>query len=143
MKRCLVDLNVWLALLVRHHEHHRVARHWFDSLPAGEAGLCRVVQLGLIRLLANRAIMGVHALSASTAWNFVGELLTDERVDFLSEPSELDSVLPSLLNYPIPTGKLVTDAYLAAFAIAASRRLVTMDGGFRQFQGLEIDLLAH
>ena len=35
----------------------------------------------------------------------------------------------------------LTDAYLAAFAIVASRRLVTLDRGFRQFRGLDLDLL--
>ena len=67
MKRCLVDVNVWLALLVRQHEHHRLARKWFDTLTAGEGGLCRLVQLGLMRLLANRTIMGDHAIPAAEA----------------------------------------------------------------------------
>jgi toxin-antitoxin system PIN domain toxin len=141
MKRCLVDVNVWLGLLVIQHEHHELARKWFDGLAAGEAGLCRIVQLALVRLLANRSIMGVHAVSASAAWNLLETLVEDERVDFISEPLGVDSVLPTLLNYKIPTGKLVTDAYLAAFAITASRRLVTLDRGFRQFRGLDVNLL--
>jgi len=141
MKRCLVDVNVVLALLVRQHEHHRLARKWFDTLEASEAGLCRMVHLALIRLLGNRAIMGDDALSASAAWILIEELLLDERMEFLAEPSNLDSVMPSLLNYPIPTGKLIADAYLAAFAICETRRLVTLDRGFRQFRGLAVELL--
>jgi toxin-antitoxin system PIN domain toxin len=141
MKPCLVDVNVWLALLVIQHEHHKLARQWFETLAADEAGLCRIVQLALIRLLGNRSIMGVHAISASAAWNLLEKLLEDERVDFVPEPSGVDSVLPTLFNYSGPTSKLVTDAYLTAFAIAASRRLVTLDRGFRQFRGLDLDLL--
>jgi toxin-antitoxin system PIN domain toxin len=141
MKRCLVDVNVMLALLVRQHEHHRLARKWFDTLEANEAGLCRLVHLALIRLLGNSAIMGDDALSASAAWLLVEELLLDERVDFLAEPSDLDSVMPTLLHYPIPTGKLVGDAYLAAFAMCEGRRVVTLDRGFRQFRGLSVELL--
>ncbi len=141
MKRCLVDVNVWFALLVRQHEHHRLARKWFDTLTPAEAGLCRLVQLALIRLLANRSILGADAVSAAAAWSLIEELLQDDRLDFIAEPSHLDSILPTLLHYPIPTGKLVTDAYLAAFAIAASRRLVTLDSGFRPFRGLQLDLL--
>jgi len=143
MKRCLVDVNVWLALLVRQHEHHSLANQWFDALPAGEAGVCRLVQLALIRLLANRSVMGAYAVSAAVAWGLVERLLQDERIELLAEPAEIDSVLPSLLNYPIPTGKLVSDAYLAAFAICASRQLVTLDRGFRQFRGLNVQLLGH
>jgi toxin-antitoxin system PIN domain toxin len=141
MKRCLVDVNVWLALLVRQHEHHRVARKWFDTLVTGEAGLCRFVQLGLMRLLANRTVMGDHAVSAAAAWTLIQELLEDERLEFAPEPADLDSILPGLLHYPTPTGKLIADAYLAAFAIASSRRLVTLDQGFRQYRAVEIDLL--
>jgi predicted nucleic acid-binding protein len=85
--------------------------------------------------------MGTHVVSASAAWGLIEALLEDERVNFIPEPSGLDSVLPTLLNYEIPPGKLVTDAYLAAFAITASRRLVTLDRGFRQFRGLDVDLL--
>lgn len=62
MKRCLVDINLWLALLLRHHEHHEIARKWFDGLAVAEAGLCRLVQLGVIRLLGNRTIMGTHVV---------------------------------------------------------------------------------
>jgi len=141
MKRCLVDVNVWLALLVRQHEHHRLARKWFDTLTAGEAGLCRLVQLGLMRLLAHRAIMGDHAIPAAEAWTLIEALLEDERVDFVPEPPELGSIFPTLLRYPIPTGKLIADAYLAAFAVGSSRRLVTLDRGFKQFRAVDMDLL--
>src|ERR1700675_1017882 len=124
MQRCLVDVNVWLALLVRQHEHHRLARKWFDTLTAGEGGLCRLVQLGLMRLLANRTIMGDHAIRASEHGTLIDALLEDERVDFPPEPPELGSIFPALLRYPIPTGKLVADTYLAAFALGPPRRPV-------------------
>jgi predicted nucleic acid-binding protein len=100
-----------------------------------------MVHLGIIRLLGNRAIMGDDALTASAAWNLLEELLGDERMELLAEPSNLDAVMPTLLNYPIPTGKLIADAYLAAFAICEDRRLVTLDRGFRQFRGLTVEIL--
>ncbi len=141
MKRCLADVNVLLALMVRHHEHHKRARKWFEGLEAGEAGLCRFVQLALIRLLGNRAVMGEYALPASRAWLLIEELLEDERLDFIDEPREFEAIFPALLKHPVPTGKLVGDAYLAAFAVAIHCRLATLDRGFRQFSGLEIELL--
>jgi toxin-antitoxin system PIN domain toxin len=141
MKPCLADVNVLLALLVRHHEHHRRARKWFDGLAAGEAGLCRMVQLALIRFFGNASIMGDHVMPAAAAWILLEELLADERLEFIAEPPLVDSVFPTLLQYRAPTSKLVGDAYLAAFAIAASRRMVTLDRGFRQFKGLAVELL--
>src|SRR5437879_6353043 len=99
MKPCLVDVNLWLALLVRQHEHHKLALKWFDRLATQEAGICRVVQLAVIRLLANRSILGEHTLSAHAAWHLIAKLLEDERVAFVAEPGEIDSVLPTFLNY--------------------------------------------
>lgn len=141
MKRCLADVNVVLALLVKHHEHHGLANAWFDTLGAGEAGLCRTVQLALIRLLGNKSVMGKYAVSALAAWDLIGELLCDERIGFASEPATFDSAFSALLQYPGPTGKLLGDAYLAAFAITSARTLVTLDGGFREFKGLDLILL--
>ncbi|MDQ1470107.1 MAG: uncharacterized protein QOJ99_1587 [Bryobacterales bacterium] len=138
MKQCLADVNIVLALLVKNHEHHVRAGIWFDGLNAREVGICRPVQLALIRLLGNKSVMGSHTVSSLQAWNLLDELLQDERVDFIGEPPSIDSIFPSLLKYSVPTGKLVGDAFLAAFAIAASSTLVTLDGGFREFQGLDV-----
>jgi toxin-antitoxin system PIN domain toxin len=141
MSRCLVDINVLLALIVPRHEHHPVALAWFDGLAAGEAGLCRFVQLALVRLMANRSVMGKYAVPTDEGWGLVERLLQDERIEFASEPSTVDSVLPALLHQRVPNGKLVGDAYLAAFAIASGRQMVTLDGGFRSFRGLDVDLI--
>ncbi len=141
MKPCLVDVNVWFALLVVPHEHHEKASHWYDSLEAGNAVLCRHVQLALIRLLSNKTILQDEAIAARTAWDTLTELASDERVVFHAEPSEFETVFPALLRYPVPTTKLVSDAYLAAFAIAGALPFLTFDRGFRQFRGLEVTLL--
>lgn len=142
MKPCLADVNVLLPLLVRHHEHHELVLRWFDGLTAGEAVLCRFVQLALVRLLGNRTVMREYVISASAAWDLIAELLEDERMEFASEPALLDAVLPKLLRYPAPTGKLVGDAYLAAFSIAGQMRLATVDKGFGQVRGVDLELLA-
>ena len=141
MKRALVDVNVWLSLLVRQHRHHGIALQWYDALGTSEAGICRFVQLSLIRLLGNRSVMNEHAIAAGAAWSLIEELAEDERVEFVPEPTDLDRILPALLRYPVLTGKLVNDAYLAAFAMSSSRRLVTLDTGYRQFRGLDLEIL--
>jgi uncharacterized protein len=142
MKRCLVDVNIVLAILVPRHEHHRRAMRWFDDLAATQAGLCRFVQLALIRLLANRVVMGEFALPPGDGWATMERLLLDERVELVPEPVGVDTYLPVLLRQRSPSGKLVSDAYLAAFAMAGGRELVTLDAGFRNFRGLELDLIS-
>jgi toxin-antitoxin system PIN domain toxin len=141
MKRCLADVNVLLPLLVVHHEHNRLALRWFDGLAAGEAALCRFVQLALVRLLGNRTIMGEYAVPAFVAWDLITELLQDERMEFEAEPPTLDAAFPKMLKYATPTNQLVGDAYLAAFSIAGQMRLTTFDKGFSQFRGVDLDLL--
>lgn len=143
MKPCLVDVNVWLALLVERHEHHRTAARWFDRLEAGEARLCRLVQLSVVRLLGNPAILGSDAVGLSTGWGMLQELLTDERVEYVEEPRGLDEALPALFRYRRPSGKLLADAYLAAFAECSGLGLVTFDAGFREYPGTEVQLLRH
>jgi len=141
MIQYLVDVNIWLALLRMEHTHHRSSIVWYEGLMPGQAGLCRLVQLSLLRLLGSRTIMASDALPAASAWRVIRELLEDERAEFLAEPADLDAILPNLLRHPVPTGSLINDAYLAAFAMASSRRVVTLDRGFEQFRGLNVEIL--
>ena len=50
-------------------------------------------------------------------------------------------IFRSIFHNPAPASKAVNDAYLAAFAVAAKRRLVTFDGGFKNFKNLDLTLL--
>jgi toxin-antitoxin system PIN domain toxin len=142
MKPCLADVNFLLPLLVRTHTHHAPAQAWWSRQPPAHIGLCRTVQLGVIRLLSNQRIMQQQVLSARAAWDILAELQFDERIEFWPEPKGLDEVLPTLLRYHAPTHALVTDAYLAAFAISRQSALVTFDRGFQQFNGLNVEIPA-
>lgn len=137
----LVDANVWLALLVREHVHHAATRVWYEGVGIGQAGICRITELSVTRLLGNRTVMGKAAIPAAESWRQVMRLQDDGRVQFIAEPADVGETLPTLLRYKVPTKNLVMDAYLAAFAICAGRRLVTFDRGFQQFQGLHYVLL--
>lgn len=140
-KLYVVDTNVWLALLSTTHNSHNSSMAWFETLGTGCAGMCRPVQLALIRLLGNRTVMGAVALSASQAWQHIQLLMEDERIEFLREPDRVDDVLPTLFRYPVPTPQLISDAHLAAFSMACGRCLVTRDRGFQQFRGLDVEIL--
>jgi len=141
MKQVLLDVNVLFALLFSQHEHHEIARRWANELSAGEAVVCRTVQFSVIRLLGNRSVVGPHAVSLSRAWALVSKVLEDERFEFAPEPEGIDEMLPRLFRCNSPALQLVADIYLAAFAIASSRRVASFDRGFVQFQGLEVEVL--
>ena len=92
-------------------------------------------------MMSNQRMMRGHAITARSAWDLTVELLTDERVELWPEPGGLEEVFPRLLRYSVPTQALVSDAYLAAFAICREAGVVTFDQGFRQFSGLALELL--
>lgn len=141
MKPCLADVNVLVALLVRSHSHHAAAYSWWSRRPAASIGLCRTVQLSTIRILSSPKIMQASALTPRAAWDLLEDLLADERMDYWPEPPGIGDWLPRLLRYPAPTPQLVADVYLAAFALARRSAVVTFDQGFRQFAGLDLELL--
>jgi len=142
MRSCLVDINVMLALLASNHAQHSQARKWFAGCAKGEIGICRYVQLGVIRLLNSPAVMQSSAISGFAAFRIIHELIElDERVEFVADHPEIDSFFPGCLSQPLPAAKAVNDAFLAAFALAAKRRLVTFDGGFKNFKNLDLALL--
>jgi hypothetical protein len=134
----LVDVNVWLALAYDQHEHHALAAGWFTDVDAGEAGFCRLTQLGLLRLLTNARVMGRDVLSQAKAWQLFDRLLGDERVRFLAEPLGLDDEFRKRTQSSHASVNAWPDAYLAAFAVVSGLKVVTLDRAFRRMTGVEI-----
>ncbi len=138
-KTCLTDVNVWLALATDRHVHHAAATAWFRSLPEEGAVFCRVTQMGLLRLLANRAVMGEDVLSPAVAWGRYALLRRDWRVGFAPEPLGFEQRWIALMTQA--GGASWTDAYLAAFALGHGYSLASFDGGFRRWKELRFHLL--
>jgi toxin-antitoxin system PIN domain toxin len=138
----LCDVNLLLALCDEAHIHHPAACAWLESVeePAS-VFLCRVTQLGLLRLLTNPALLGARACPVRRAWRVWDTLLSDERFAFQDEPPHLEKGLREFTRGFTFSPKLWQDAYLAAFAHAAGLRLVTFDRGFRKFKGLDCHIL--
>ncbi len=129
----LPDVNVLFPLLVSRHAHRHKALKWFDSIHAGEATLCRLTRLGVLRLLCTPQIMGPDVLKPENAIEALEALEADERVTVFQEPEGVDIILKSLVAKRVATPNLWTDAYLAAFAKAAKLQIVTFDRGFSKF----------
>ncbi len=138
----LCDVNVLLALVTDHHTLHGLAVRWADTVPADGAVLCRVAQMGLLRLLNNPAVMGENVLDVAGCRSLWRRLLDDERFRFTSEePPGLDQAFEPFTVGRTFSPRLWTDACLAAYAHAARLTLVTLDKGFRGFPGLACDVL--
>ncbi len=138
----LADVNVLLALSDPKHKGHRKASKWFSDLEEGACLLvCRVAQMGLIRLLTSNVVMQGQALTMREAWSFYGELIRDPNIFFVEEPEGAQiEFMKCCLNFERAT-KRVTDAYLAGFAIAGNFALVTFDKGFDVFKKLKLETI--
>jgi uncharacterized protein len=124
------DINVWLALSYQAHQHHQIARNWFESLSdSSRLCFCRISQLGLLRLLTTESVMKTEILTQSDAWRVYDQWLDDERIVFTDEPATLEPLFRAASHGGRPATKEWTDAYLAAFAESAGFQLVTFDRG--------------
>lgn len=142
LMRALADVSWLLPLCHGGHEHHASALGWFLARPPGdEVILCRVSQLGLLRLFSNPSVMGPDVCSTHEAWRQLDQLLSDPRILFAAEPEGLEVELRRVTKgFPF-SPKLWQDAYLAAFAMAGDMALVTFDRGFKKFRNLRCEIL--
>jgi toxin-antitoxin system PIN domain toxin len=131
------DVNVWLALTFERHVHHRTAAQWFTRLGDGDRiCFCRFTQIGFLRLLSTKAVMGEQAVkSQSDAWKEYDKWRKDGRVRFVDEPADLEPRFRLYSQSSHPSRRDWADAYLAAFASTMGMCLVTFDRGFHDRLG--------
>jgi predicted nucleic acid-binding protein len=72
-----------------------------------------------------------QAKSQPDAWKAYDRWLEDERVDFLDEPSGLDTQFRALTRSSRASPKDWADSYLAAFAQTSRLTVVTFDRAFQ------------
>jgi toxin-antitoxin system PIN domain toxin len=136
----LCDINVWLALSLSGHRHHKTALDWFNQLTQPDsAAFCRATQQGLLRLLTSETVwksVGKLPLTNREALELYDQLLWDDRVHFVGEPVGVESYWRNFAALSTASPKVWMDAYLAAIAQAHGLAVVTFDSGFGKFRGL-------
>lgn len=138
---CLPDINIWLALTFSAHPHHPAALSWFDDQESSSVAFCRMTQQGFLRLASNPKVFRTDALTLSESWIAFDTLMSDDRLAFFDEPSQLDETWRKFTGDESFSPKIWDDAYLAAFAIMAGMKMVTFDTGFKRYEGLVLGLL--
>src|SRR5439155_7566745 len=81
------DVNVWIALTYRGHQHHPSANSWFATLDDETAYFCRLTQLGFLRLLTLSQVMHEDIQSQKQAWVTNNRLMESKNVQFLTKPN--------------------------------------------------------
>ena len=135
----LVDVNVLVALMHARHVHSAPAVRWLAGQDeVGVVAVCRVSQMGALRILTHPVPMKTEVKSAPEFWDGWDRMIEDDRFVLVGEPSGLESAWRAL-TAALPRGKTAeTDCYLAAFAIAGNHRLVSFDRGLRRFADLDL-----
>ncbi len=138
----LCDSNVFLAITVEQHVHHPMAAAWFGTLDGSATALfCRSTRISFLRLLTQKITPDFVPLTNRAAWGVLDQLMGDDATGFEEEPQGIDLVWRQLADGDTSSPKLWMDAYLAAFAITAGLRMVTLDKDFRNFESHGLDLL--
>ena len=141
----LLDVNIWLALVLSQHTHHRAARAWLDGeQESASLCFCRVTQQGLVRLLTTAEVLASYGnppLTNREAWDVIDGFMKDERFTFANEPEGVEETSKTLAIRDTHSPKLWMDAYLAAFAFRSGFQMVTTDKAFSQFSGLDLLVL--
>jgi len=140
--RGLCDVNLLLAFCYDRHEHHPAALQWLDGQAEASVAICRVTQLGLLRLLTNSSVMAENVCTLEQAWVVYEDILSDERFIFVSEPDGLEHVFREYTSMGQVSPKRWQDAYLAAFARASKINMVTFDRGSKTYENLRLTLLS-
>ena len=137
----LPDANFWLALAWQGHAAHAVAKAWWENTATRKIFFCRVTEMTLLRLLTNRAILGDEARTQAEAWSVYEALRGSPRVEFLAEPPGFDANWRKFSARGSNSTGRWSDDYLAAFAATHALNVVTFDGDFRSYPGLQAEVL--
>lgn len=133
-KTFLPDVNVWVALVFDHHDHHAAALSWVKSVDDETLAFCRMTQQGLLRLATNSRVLQEHVLTLAAAWAMYDRITGDYRVLFAPEPPGIEHHWRQLTRSNQASTHVWNDAYLAAFAACAGFEIVTFDRAFEQFK---------
>ncbi len=131
----LLDVNVWLALAIDEHPHHRAALKYWSGHAHIRKLFCRPSAMGFVRLLTQPKLMGDSALELAEAWRLYESYVSMPHVALMNDPDGVDVQLSGFIAKQLPA-RLLTDAYLASVGACAGLRLVTFDKDFERFAGL-------
>ena len=123
-----LDVNVWLALSTRDHQHFAPAWSWYTGVPPETVlTFCRFTQLSYLRLLTTQSVMGKGTLSQTEAWQAYDQWIEAAGAELIGEPLGVEFGFRLKSSGMLASPKEWADAYLAAFAEAGGLTLVTFD----------------
>lgn len=121
----LLDVNVLIALVDRHHIHHNYAHQWIIDNSADCWATCAITENGVIRIISNPSYPNPMKSPAHAA-EMLTELKEDSAHQFWFESvSFLDAGVFQLEHVSSP--KQITDVYLLGLSVRHQGCFATFD----------------
>ena len=115
-----------MALAAPEHPHNFLAERWWRQ-HEGHIAFVRLSQLGFLRLTTTTAAMDGKPLTIDEAWLVHDSFYEDDRVTFVSEPSDVEKSFREKAVGRTASPKVWADAWMLAIASATGGVLVTFD----------------
>jgi toxin-antitoxin system PIN domain toxin len=135
----LPDVNVLLNALNQAAEHHESASRWLEATGRGSepVGLPDLILSSVVRISTGSSMLGSQR-RPEEAFQFCDAVRHMAPAVRLTEgPRHWDLFQGTVLAAGI-SGRRVSDAYLAAFALENDATFVTFDRGFQRFPSLRV-----
>lgn len=133
----LPDINLLIYAYNLDAPWHSEARSWWETClsETKPVALPWVVLLGYLRLISSRNVLADPFLPGE-AIEHIKSWLERPQVQILQPGARHLDLVDGLMNAAQATGKLTTDAHLAALAIEYQAELHSNDSDFSRFPGL-------
>jgi toxin-antitoxin system PIN domain toxin len=134
----VVDANVLLYAVNEQSDRHDEARAWLDASLSGGAvvGFSWIAMLAFVRL-STKAHLFPRPLSASEAFDRLDAWTAAPAASVIEPTAGHLGIVRRLLDAAGTAGNLVNDAHLAALSIEHRGVVVSYDGDFARFPGVQ------
>lgn len=124
MSRCLLDVNVLIALIDVDHTMFERAGRWFHADPDLDWILCPIVQMGVVRIMSGNRYS--NPVSPAEAMDSLRSVTRLGRCRFVADDLDLLDQ-QGFDGHLLRTGAHITDTYLLALAARHGAALATFD----------------
>jgi toxin-antitoxin system PIN domain toxin len=131
------DINLLVYAYSSDAPFHAPAKRWWESALSspGTVGLPWVVALGFVRIMSSQAVFR-DPMDPPTALSHVRSWLECPQTQIVTPGPRHLEILTDLMLSTRASGRLTTDAHLAALAIETQSELHSNDVDFSRFPGL-------
>ena len=131
------DINLLVYAYNSDAPFHDASKAWLESCLSGRksVGFPWVVMLGFVRIMSSNAVL-TDPMEPLEAFEHVRSWLTCTQTQIVNPGPRHLAILAEIMQESRASGRLTTDAHLAAIAIETQSELHSNDLDFARFPGL-------